>query len=596
MADKRKPFGFSILAKSKAVIRGADSGNRIWGSSNGAMSRVAAGGGVEYYTPRWFSPMLSWVHFYMPTDLKTTYTWLRHWDVFQPIVGNAIDLHTQLPLSRFSLKVSDPIPRKVYQDMMESCGGLLLMYGMLRDYWLLGESFVYLFWDEEAGMFTDAQLLPPEDLIVDNRGWLVSGVDGVEYKLQIAQKSFNPEINPLDRAILDKMPLDMLEAIQKGKPVPLSPYFVMPLQRKQSPYMRRGSSIVLRTMKDLLYEDKLREAQYAIAQRFISPKEIWRIGSDTFPATDAQIEDLESAVKQAGQQPLFTLVTNHTVSLEYVTGAQSLGNIQGEFQWIENRVLTAMFINKALTHAEGPTYANASVALRVLMERYMFVRSMLEKVFMERFFLPVAVVHEFYKITPAELSHGIRRPFSEREPILPEFDWRHKVNLLDTTTMISMVNQMRQLGFPMKIICDVLGVDYEEAKYWKQEEEGGIFDTIYEEWRKRTMTNLPSPVGPAPAEGAPARGASFKIPVKIGEKQISKDTKEPIVEEMEFEFPDKQNILAKAEYIKRYVAPYLKKKEPVPAEHVFDIEPDDKDPKTKTDLSLIKLKKPKGGK
>jgi len=478
MADKRKPFGFSILAKSKAVIRGADSGNRIWGSSNGAMSRVAAGGGVEYYTPRWFSPMLSWVHFYMPTDLKTTYTWLRHWDVFQPIVGNAIDLHTQLPLSRFSLKVSDPIPRKVYQDMMESCGGLLLMYGMLRDYWLLGESFVYLFWDEEAGMFTDA----------------------------------------------------------------------------------------------------------------------WRIGSDTFPATDAQIEDLESAVKQAGQQPLFTLVTNHTVSLEYVTGAQSLGNIQGEFQWIENRVLTAMFINKALTHAEGPTYANASVALRVLMERYMFVRSMLEKVFMERFFLPVAVVHEFYKITPAELSHGIRRPFSEREPILPEFDWRHKVNLLDTTTMISMVNQMRQLGFPMKIICDVLGVDYEEAKYWKQEEEGGIFDTIYEEWRKRTMTNLPSPVGPAPAEGAPARGASFKIPVKIGEKQISKDTKEPIVEEMEFEFPDKQNILAKAEYIKRYVAPYLKKKEPVPAEHVFDIEPDDKDPKTKTDLSLIKLKKPKGGK
>jgi len=556
------------LGSPRGVTRASLMGSKdniIWGSSTGGIAKTAAGSTVEYYPPRWFSPMLSWVHFYMPTDLKTTITWLRHWDAFHPMVGNSIDLHTTVPLSRFSLKVADPIIKNIYKESFEACGGLLLLYSILRDYWLLGEAFTYLFWDDESGIFTDAQLIPPEDLIVEDKGWLAGGQDAVEYKVQVAMRSFSPEMNPLDKAVLEKLPPAIIEALRKGEAVPLSPFFIMPFQRKQSPYMTRGTSIVLRVMKDLLYEDKLREAQFAIAQRYINPKELWHIGSDTWPATQDQIDALEQAVKTAEQNPLFTLVANHTVRAEYVMGGGALSPLKQEFDWIEDRVLTALFTSKAVTHGEGPTYANASVAMRVLMARYSFVRSLLENVLTERFFLPIAIAHEFYETTTSDLGGPflIKRPFSERKPILPTFEWQKNINLLDSTSIVGMVGQMRDLGFPMKIISDVLNVDYDEVRYWKEEEEGTIFDPFYSEWRRKAIALIPPPIGPTGKE------ATFKLPVVIGERQGSKYTKEPIIEEKEFKWADGQNIMEKLRLVNTYIVPWLEKGKAIPADVVF---------------------------
>jgi hypothetical protein len=86
-----------------------------------------AGVDVSFYPPRWFSPMLSWVHFYMPTDLKTTLTWIRHWDMFHPLVGNSIDLHTALTIGKFSFKVKDPYIQRVYEKMWKSLGDILFL-------------------------------------------------------------------------------------------------------------------------------------------------------------------------------------------------------------------------------------------------------------------------------------------------------------------------------------------------------------------------------------------------------------------------------------------------------------------------------------
>ena len=668
------------------------------------------GSDVTFFPPLWFSPLMSWVHFYMPRDIKTTYTWIRHWDTFDPLIGNAIDLHTQMPLSRFALKVNDPYVRMVYTNMMDMLGGLLLLYDMVREYWLFGEMFGYLYWDDEVGMFTDIQLLPPEDIIIKGNYFA--------QKIYLNPESF--EINPdsqIDRVILEKAP-DLAQAIKQKNPIPLDPFFIVSMQRKQSAYMNRGQSIILRAMKSLIYKDKLREAQYAISQRHITPKEIWTIGNDVYPATEKQIEQLRQLVQRAGQSPLFTLFTNHTVKVDYVGANGKFINFQGEYDQVEKEVLTAMFTNKAITHGEGPcvsedtliltedgfktkdeaveyarrggkiaqynpetdkiefvkplgfmekdfdgymhhylsdlvdhlvtpnhklwvspvgeddwkkvrsdsldlekfkflvpdrydglgeevlerakhfklvrykgkvysfgvpsglivvmrngkpvvtgnTYANASVAMRVLMQRYMYVRGLLETVLRDNIFLPVAVAHEFFEITEAELSHNIRRPFSERKPILPEFDWKSKANLLDTTNMVGVASQLRQLGFSHKIIADLLGIDYEEDKYWREKEEGTVFDPLYEEWRKKTMEGVPAPVGQE-------KTSTFKLPVIVAEREVSKDTKEPVIEEVEFTWVSRGSLLTKKHLFDYYIKPALKLEGAVPAKIVANMKP-----------------------
>lgn len=561
----------SVIDKSGAddILHDPFSGSKIvYGSSAGLTKTAAESGDVSFYPPRWFSPMLSWVHFYMPTDLKTTGIWIRHWDVFHPLVGNAIDLHTQLMLSRLEIKVKDPYVRRVYEEVFDMLGGIQFLYDMVREYWLMGEVFVLLNWDESLGLFTDKVFLPPEDIIVESMPF---GIDeeAIVFKLNISLRAFSPEKNQLDKVLQEKLGPELILQLQRNQSVELPRNLLLCFQRKQSPYMLRGTSIVLRAMKDLLYEDKLREAQYAIAQRFVNPKEIWKIGNDQRPATQQMIDRFRELLMAAEQNPLFTLVTNHLVSFEMITnGSSALSPLKSEFDWIEERIMTAMFVNKALTHAEGPTYANSAIALRALMQRYMSVRAALERALIDKIFLPIAVLHDFYRITPVELSSRTRAPLSEREPILPEFEWASSKAMMEGRSIESFAQALKSLGFPMRVIAEVLGFDYERIKKMKEEEEGSVFDPLREEWRKQTNQYvIPSPTEAPPGGGGGGLfgvGASFKLPVISGYNRDG----EPIVEEKEFAWTDKQMINNKAKLVRYYIAPYLKNKEPIPLEKI----------------------------
>ena len=515
-------------------------------------------GDVTFFPPRWFSPMLSWVHFYMPTDLKTTLTWVRHWDTFHPLVGNAIDLHSLLTLGKFQLKLDgDPVIRRIYEEAWEACGGILFLYDIIREYYLTGEVFYYMKFDDETGIFIDAIPLPPEDIYVDKDTMYEYGRE-VQFKLQVAQRDFNPEMNSLDKFLLEKAPIDVIEAINRNEPIPLPNQFLFVIQRKQSAYQLRGTSLVLRVMKDLLYEDKIREAQYAIAQRHINPKEIWKVGSDTFPATQQQIDTIADMIRTAEQNPLFTMVTTHTVSAEYLFGNQGLSPLKDEFDWIENRVLSAMFTNKAIVHGEGPTYANATVAYRAMMARYVAVRALIERALMEKFFKPIAELHGFYKATPAELVHNIQRPFAFRELVLPQIDWGGtKSSIFEGRDVFQTAKSLREMGIPMKTILEYIGdFDYDTILKQKKEEEGTPFDPLYEKWREQYAQTLPAPVHTSSVK------ETFKVPV------MDVDTGE--IKELELSWPNSQRIMAKAK-IASAIEKLKKEGKPIPLQNLFGV-------------------------
>jgi hypothetical protein len=113
------------------------------------------------------------------------------------------------------------------------------------------------------------------------------------------------------------------------------------------------------------------------------------------------------------------------------------------------------------------------------------VRSQIENAFKYNIFLPTAIKHNFREITQAELDHGVRRPFKEREPVIPDFDWRYKTNLLDDASFRELIVRLnQQVKMPMKVVSEVLGMDYDYIKTWIKKEEGTVFDGSYQEWRK----------------------------------------------------------------------------------------------------------------
>jgi len=472
----------------------------------GSIARASLGirtAQLTYYPPRWFSPLLSFIHFYVPWDRATLYQWIRYFDTWHAVVGACVDIHTMMPLSRFSLRgIHDPQILRVYEECCEELRAFLLMYSQLSEYWTIGEVFTLLHWDDKLGIFTDAEILMPEYVEIRSLPFMGSfDVQKNIYELVLDQ--FTLEVletpDPDIQKMLAKLDPAMLEAIKKKGRLRLDGNLLMVMIKRRHMYQDRAQPIILRVMRELIYESKLLEAMYTIADRHVNPKEIWKIGNDNFPADQALIDAYEELIRNAEQQPLFTLVVPHTVSLDIVGATGKFPKLSDELDWVEKRILTALLLNKAVIHGEGPNYATASVAMRALMQRYMEVRAMLEEEWTTKVFLPIALKHNFFEVTQAELEHGVRRPYRDRRPILPYFDWQYKARLLDDTSFRDRIIELYRAGkIPAKILADVLGIDYEYLKTYKEREEGTILDPYYEEWRKEVIKKGLEGIVPAP--------------------------------------------------------------------------------------------------
>lgn len=140
-------------------------------------------------------------------------------------------------------------------------------------------------------------------------------------------------------------------------------------------------------------------------------------------------------------------------------------------------------------NSEGITYNSATVGMRVLMGRYLPIRSMFENYFYRKIFLPTSLAQDFYKpLTQAQSSHGIRPSNKDRELQYPLFDWRHKQSLMDDQSVRSMLQTLHEKGLlAFKVILDSIDVDYNYNKTWKEKELNTILDTDLMSARKTVV-------------------------------------------------------------------------------------------------------------
>lgn len=226
----------------------------------------------------------------------------------------------------------------------------------------------------------------------------------------------------------------------------------------------------------------------SIAEGHVSPKWIWKLGQagEYMPSTDDVVAFRDTLIS-ANNDPMFNLITHYAVNLQVEGSSGRILPIVPEIKFVEERIMSALFSNKALVTGSGVTYANSSVALRALMSRYIPIRTMAENFFMRKVFLPIALANKYYERKEADLTHNVRT--SVDKLIIPKFNWSHKQNLLDDSNIKNMLIQLRTASdLPMKTICDSLDLDYSEVKSYLKQEQGTVFDKTMQQARQAAVT------------------------------------------------------------------------------------------------------------
>jgi len=352
--------------KNKINAKTPKSVKRSAGKSGGFSKKAYS---LSTGTPELRDPIFNPESFYLAKDLQASNRWIRYYDTYHPILPNSLDIHATFPISDFSFKgVEDPFILDFYNYVKEDVLHLLDWVILAsREYEVLGEAFSFFGWDSYNGYFNSATILNPDLLEIYPFDWeggrkYVISMDIPETFEMLRDKK---DLDMRYRGLWDNLDPVIRRCVDNGTPIPLSPNNVFGMQRLAFPYDIRGTSQVLRCLKDLMYEDKLREAQMAVADGHITPYQIWKIGNTAqgYIPTDAELDDWNSLLEMAEHQNLFRIVTHDSVSYETKGVQEGLLPITPELDKIEDRLLTALYTSRAWTTGEGPCVSSDTEVL-----------------------------------------------------------------------------------------------------------------------------------------------------------------------------------------------------------------------------------------
>jgi hypothetical protein len=421
-------------------------------SSAGGMTRLAnsTGASVVRMAPKPFSPFYEESNLMLPRDRREINAWARHYYSTDPWVKNAIDLHSTYPLGAFGVKCDVPEVTKFFNDMLQRLNFSSMIYEIGKEFNIIGEVFPYSELNENSGEWDRIIIQNPDFIDVKSNiltDPVISLIPDEELKRLVTSS------NPDDIAIREQIPDDVLGYIYAGKNIPLHPRLVSHLARKNAPYDVRGVTMLTCVFKDLVLRDKFREAQFVMADNHVTPLKIFKVGTadGTYRPTADDLVAFRNMLEQATYDPNFTIVTHPGLEVQYVGSNGAILPLDGEMDRIEDRVLTGLFTSKAFTHSEGPTYANASVALEVLQQRYVSFRTLIEKWLEWKIFRPVAKLQGFYRVRG-----------KKQELIIPQVAW-DKINLKNNREyQQGLEGLLRDNKVSLKSMYKSLDLNYEE--------------------------------------------------------------------------------------------------------------------------------------
>lgn len=387
-------------------------------------SSVMLGSGGNYYSPQLSTDFLELPQ--SQEELRLFYQWFYD---NHPVVGQAIDLRTEMLLSKVRLK-RPPAKNKALADAaMRFCERwadriklLDRLMVITHEMTLYGDCYAFVE-DATPDMPPDVvgeEVMVPDPDTGDLRRVYAQREDAREREVAWLKKNYKGwttirtlpadrvnmeayphtdlrtfDLVPDDRAkelvekadngderarqVVASMSPEVVEYVRSGAPIPLNtdPYagsFVAYLSRRRTDYQLRGASVLQRCLRDLVFEDKIRQAQTSIASRHMTPYRIvW--GENL---SQAQVDDLRDQVDLALQDPDYSIVTNFEVHWEERGGGQEnrLLELTSEHERIDRHLYAGLGVTESLLSGEA-SYSGDRINLEVINWRDMLRREQL---------------------------------------------------------------------------------------------------------------------------------------------------------------------------------------------------------------------------
>jgi hypothetical protein len=411
--------------------------------------------GIVRQPPQFYHPLFEKINLQLPTKTREINQWCRHFYKTDGYVGNLLDLHSEFPLTGMHLSCDDPKIKKFFEILFfDVLRGNKLLLDINQEYWKVANCFPFGEWDEGKGIWTRFVLLNP-DFVEVEKSMLV---DEPVLKL-------DPDDN-LKRIVQSRQPKELysklaqlqggriVNLIARGEKIPLNQFRVSHIAYKLSPYETVGTPIMFRAFKPLIYKDILRRAQIAIGERHITPIKVVKIGTDQIPATPEAIQAARDAFEEINYDLSSWFFYHHAIQFDYIASAGKVLPLDREYDWIEKEVTAALLGSKTIIDGSGPNFATASVALRILINRYLRNQEILKDWVKNYVFRPVAIQQEFKRVNE----------WGDEEYIIPDIEFEF-MNLRDDNQQKQLMKELMKMGILSKqTYFSYIGLNWEKEK------------------------------------------------------------------------------------------------------------------------------------
>lgn len=478
------------------------SGGADYSFGSGAGSSFGAGYTMGQAT-NIYSPHLSTDFLELPQNGVEQRSYYRHFYNNDPFVGQAIDLHTELPLSKLRLSLprgkNPKRNRKIlnfFKDMVDRINLLQVLIEATREYYVIGEAFIFaedtpveipetVYTIQEPLILPDGSVkvvtkprpnseelkeeyvkvkyegwsklvvLPPDQVNVQS--YQFSDVDYVELipdakTSDIVRKALNGDPVAAEQFLM--IPEEIRPYLQNGENIPLGndPYegsFVYHLARAKSSYQERGVSLLQRCLRTLIYRDKLRQAQTSIASRAMTPKRL--IYAEDLDEID--VENLRDQVDLALLDPDFSIIANYQVNWEEISSNDRLLNLGGEYDYTDRQLFAGLGVTEAMLTGDS-SYSGEKIGIEIINNRYLLYRELIQRYVEEYLFKPVAIKKGFIEYDE----------FGNRIVLYPSLSFTRLAVRDNRDTFDSLFNLYQKGSLSVDYILELFNLDPEAVR------------------------------------------------------------------------------------------------------------------------------------
>lgn len=498
------------------------------------MTRAASMGGMagsgtstmsgqgSFYSPEWSTDFLE-----LPQSMRDKWHWYRLFYQNHPYVHQAINVHTDLPMSK--IRLSPPVckDKELGKRAMRFCkkwehriGLFDRLYEIVFEFNLIGEVFAYIedntadpprmvreephiklhedgtseeYWVERPDAdtrelewikknykgWTSIRILPPETVDVkvfpfsdEKRFELIPGDDMIKILTDAdmgdrgAQEMVSHAPEALVQAVRDKVNIVLPSDPDAGS-------HLAHLVRKKSQYEPRGHSMLEACIKPLVHQDKLRQAQAQIASRHMTP--IRLIYGEGLDGND--VDMIRDQIELAVIDPDYSIIANKQITWEEMGADARLLDLSGEYEQTNSQLYAGLGVTESLLTGES-AYSGDRISLEVINTRYLLLRQILSNFVEKHLFIPMCQKMGFVEIDED----------GDEVVIFPKLSFTRLALRDNQDTFNDLYNLYSKGSLGVSAILDLLNIDYEATQEELERSMFTVNDPMFNEFLRGVYT------------------------------------------------------------------------------------------------------------